>query len=248
MRLKANLMLLAASTLCVSLAAFAQDAPPEGGVAGVRSIRGKVTATAPPMFTIKTEEGETWQVKLGPNARVVKGGQRFGGPRGEGRGPRGDNAQRGENDQREPPQAIAVTDIHVGDMLIAGGDVDQSAKRVNAVFGSVIDAATVKKLEADWGVTYVAGKITAIDADNAKITIQGPEGKSATIQADENTSFRKGHENITLADIKAGDTITARGAHKNGAFTPTILVVFDPNARRGPRNSGNNTPPPSNEK
>ena len=242
MKLKSNLGLFAALcvALCISLTASAQDASPEGGVAGVHTIRGTITAATPPMFTIRTDEGETWQVKLGPNARVVRGG-RF---RGEGHGSRADNEQRadnGEKGQRQAPEPIAITDIHVGDMLNAGGEVDQSAKKVNAVFAMVIDAATVKKLEADWGVTYVAGKITAIDSDNAKITVQGPKGKSATIQADENTSFRKGHENITLADIKAGDTITARGAQKNGTFTPTTLVVFDPNARHGPRNS----PPPS---
>ena len=194
-----------------------------------RSIRGTVSAIDAPFFTIKTDDGEVWQVKLGPNARLVKGGGR--GMRGEGRRNRDDSNQ-------EPPQTISVSDIHVGDMLAAGGDVDAAAKKVNAAFAFVVDAATVQKLAADWGITYIAGKVTAVDADDAKITVQRPDGKSATIQADENTSFRKARESITLADIKVGDTVTGRGAQKNGVFTPETLVVFDPNARRGPRGAG----------
>jgi hypothetical protein len=214
------------------LAASAIAQPPQnefGGRGNGRAIRGTVTAMAPPFVTIRTDEGETWQVKLGPNARLVKGGQRgAGGESREARAAGGDS---------EPPQSIAITDIHVGDALAASGDIDPAAKKVNAAFAFVIDAATVKKLAADWGVTYIVGKITALNSDDAKITVQRPDGKTATIQADESTSFRKGRESITLADVKVGDSITARGAVKNGIFTPASLIVFDPNARRGPRGS-----------
>jgi hypothetical protein len=234
MKLKA--LITAALTLLLVSAATAQ--PPQGdpgGPGNARTIRGTVTAIAPPFVTIKTDDGETWQVKLGPNARVIK---RSGAMRGE-RGGRHENS----DTEQTPPEPIKITDIHVGDTLAAGGDIDSAAKKVNAAFGFVIDAATVKQLQADWGVTYIAGKITALNADDAKITVQRPDGKLATVQADESTSFRKGHDSITLADIKVGDTVTGRGAIKNGVFTPATLVVFDPNARRGARNHGGDTPP-----
>lgn len=244
MRLK---VLIFAIVLPLVGAAVAQ--PSQAGFGGGdRSVRGTVTAAAPPFFTIRTDTDETWQVKLGPNARVIKSS---GAMPGEHRGNQRDQNQRDQNqsdpnqsDQQTPPESISVADIHVGDILAAGGDIDASAKKVNAAFGFVIDAATVKQLAADWAVTYIAGKITALDADQAKITVQRPDGKTATIQADENTSFRKRRESITLADIKVGDRVTGRGALKNGVFTPVALVVFDANARRGERNAGNGAVPP----
>jgi len=236
MKLKA--FVTAALTLLLVSAAKAQ--PPQGDLGGPgngRTVRGTVTAIAPPFVTIKTDDGGTWQVKLGPNARVIK---RSGPMRGAGGG-----HHENSDAQQTPPEPIKITDIHAGDTLAAGGDIDSAAKKVNAAFGFVIDAATVKQLQADWGVTYIAGKITALNADDAKITVQRPDGKLATVQADESTSFRKGHDSITLADIKVGDTVTGRGAIKNGVFTPATIVVFDPNARRGARNNGGDASPPA---
>lgn len=248
MRLKAPIF--ASALLLVSTAIAQPPGPGFGGQGGDRGVRGTVTAVAPPFITIKTVNGEIWQVKLGPNARLVKSS---GAMPGEHRRNQHEQNQPEQNqsDQQTPPESITVADIHVGDTLAAGGDIDASAKKVNAAFGFVIDAATVKQLAADWAVTYIAGKITALNVDDAKITIQRPDGKTATIQADENTSFRKGRESITLADIQVGDGVTGRGALKNGVFTPATLAVFDPNARRGARNNGGNEapstapPPPS---
>lgn len=238
MRLKA--LLFAFTLLSVSAAIAQPPQPGFGGQGDNRSVRGTVAAVAPPFITIKTDAGEIWQVKLGPNAHVIKSS---GAMPGEHRRNQRDQDQ---PDQQSPPESITVADIRVGDILAAGGDIDVSAKKVNAAFGYVIDAATVKKLAADWAVTYIAGKITALNADDAKITVQRPDGKMATIQADENTSFRRGRESITLADIKVGDGVTGRGALKNGVFAPATLVVFDRNARRGERNNGGNaSSPPS---
>ena len=52
------------------------------------------------------------------------------------------------------------------------------------------------------------------------------DGETQTIQVDENTSFRKGRESITLPDIKAGDKVFGRGAvNSAGVFVPTMLNV-----------------------
>jgi hypothetical protein len=45
---------------------------------------------------------------------------------------------------------------------------------------------------------------------------------------DENTSFRRRREDITLLDIKAGDNVTAKGALQNGAFLATVVNVGRP--------------------
>ena len=55
------------------------------------------------------------------------------------------------------------------------------------------------------------GKVTAVH--ELRITIERAGDKQAQIVAvDENTSFRKHREDVTLADVKVGDTISAEGA------------------------------------
>ncbi|HTD54552.1 MAG TPA: hypothetical protein VK670_04170, partial [Silvibacterium sp.] len=55
-----------------------------------------------------------------------------------------------------------------------------------------------------------------------------PDNVTQTIVVDENTSFRKRRDSITLADIKIGDNISARGSLQNGNFLATVLAVGGP--------------------
>jgi Domain of unknown function (DUF5666) len=78
--------------------------------------------------------------------------------------------------------------------------------------------------------------------DGTKITVQRRDGETQTIEADENTSFEKGREKVTLADIKPGDQVTGRGALKDGVFVPTELRVGG--FGEGPRAEGQNSGAP----
>jgi hypothetical protein len=60
------------------------------------------------------------------------------------------------------------------------------------------------------------------------LTIQRPDGVTQTISVDENTSFRKDGESITLADLKPGDHVFGRGEIKNGVFVPAVLNLGQP--------------------
>jgi hypothetical protein len=44
--------------------------------------------------------------------------------------------------------------------------------------------------------------------------------------ADENTTFRKRRDPVTLADIQVGDTVRAEGAIKDGTFTASTVNVM----------------------
>ncbi len=172
------------------------------------AVHGTVTAIAGSEFTIKTEDGTIYKIATGPNTHIMK--------------------------DRQP---IKATDIHAGDVVMTGGEVDEKAHTVGAVFLAVLDAeqvARMKQMQADFGKTWTAGKITAINDLN--LTIERPDKKTQTIAVDENTSFQKHRESITLADIKVGDTVTSRGALKDGNFVATLLTVVDP--RRGPGGAG----------
>jgi hypothetical protein len=167
-------------------------------------VRGTVTAVATNSFTIRTDEGENYKVLYSPNTRLMK--------------------------DRQP---IEAGDVHMGDMLIAGGLVDAKAKTVGAVVVLDVDPGVVNKARAGFGKTWVAGKVTAIH--ELKITIERVGDKQVqVVEVDENTSFRKRREDVTLADVKVGDFISAQGALHADTFLAATLRIMPPNAVPGP--------------
>jgi hypothetical protein len=75
------------------------------------------------------------------------------------------------------------------------------------------------------------GRVTAIH--ELKITIERAGDKQAQIIAvDENTGFRKHREDVTLADVKVGDMISAEGALHGDSFLATNLRIMNPEAGR----------------
>jgi hypothetical protein len=96
----------------------------------------------------------------------------------------------------------------------------------------------------DLGKKFIAGEVKAIDG--VKLTIARPDGQSKDIEVDENTSFKKGEESITLPDIKVGDFVFGPGELKNSVFVAKTL-----NAGRGRmmnRNRRGEGPPPDQGK
>ena len=199
--------------MAAGLVSLAQEdnglGPPDGGdgmgqaFGKGNGVRGTVTAAAAGSFTIHTDEGDTYKVLYSPNTRLMK--------------------------DRQP---IEAADVHIGDMLMAGGLVDTKAKTVGAVFLLDIDVQEVRKARAAFGKTWVMGKVTAVH--ELKITIERSGDKQAQIVAvDENTSFRKHREDVTLADIKVGDFISAEGALHADIFLATNLRIMDPETGHG---------------
>ena len=196
--------------------------------AGMQRVMGEVTAVSGANLTIKTEDGSSVQVTTTDNTRVMKG--------------RGVSAK--------------VADLKVGDGLMAMGNLDAPNKTMHAAMVIAQDAADMKKMRENLGKTYIVGKVTAIDADDAKMTVMRSDGVSQTIGFDETTSFKRGRpgrggmgggfggdasasaapapsaESITLADIKVGDQVGGQGSLKGGVFVPTLLTVGTPGQGR----------------
>jgi hypothetical protein len=131
---------------------------------------------------------------------------------------------------RKQRDLIKISDIHVGDMVAAAGDKDEKAKTVGAMFVMLIDKEQYEKARADFGKTWTAGTVQSVD--ETKITVKRPDNVTQTIIVDENTSFHKHRDSVTLADIKVGDNITARGSLQNGNFLATVLNVGGPGGER----------------
>ena len=205
------------------------------GMATGRGVMGTVTEAAADHYMVKTDTGETYTVHFSVNTRIVKqpaGGRGPGGMgRGEGQdsnGVSGRGMGRGMGNGGNPPQTIKATDIKVGDAVGAMGEMDAATKSLGAVMIVQLDPERAKQMEemrANYGKTWLQGKVTAIDG--VKVTVQGMMDNSPhSFTADENTVFRRRREPITLADIEVGDMVRAEGTLKDGGFTATSVSVM----------------------
>ncbi|WP_348264362.1 DUF5666 domain-containing protein [Telmatobacter sp. DSM 110680] len=204
-----------------------------GGIMG-RGVLGTVTEITPEHFTVKTENGELYTIHYSVNTRIMKGNG--GGFR---RGQGGNND--GEFQPPPTPTPIKAGDIKVGDAIGATGEMDANTKSVGAIAIVQIDperAKEMREMQANYGKTWLMGKVTSIN--EVKVTLQGgPDNATHTFVADENTTFRKRRDPITLGDIQIGDMIRTEGSVKNGAFLATSVAVMVP-----PRQRDDDSAPP----
>lgn len=188
-----------------------------GGMAG-RGVMGTVTEIAPDHFTVKTESGELYTVHYSVNTRIMKAPPR----------PANDGQDRGP--YLGLPISIKATDIKVGDAIGASGEMDRAAKSVGAIAIFQIDPDTARRMrqmQANYGKTWLMGRVTAIN--ETQVTLQGgPDNATHTFSADENTTFRKRRDPITLADIQPGDMVRVEGEIKNNIFVATTVSVMGP--------------------
>lgn len=189
--------------------------PPDGrgGMMGILGpngggTAGTVTAISGNEITVKNEQGETYKIETSPNTHFRK-------DREEGR----------------------LSDVKVGDTIMAGGNLDDQAKTIGAVFIAILSpeqAARMRQMRADFGKTWTIGKVTAVN--DLTLTIERPDKASQNVTVDENTAFRKGGrgnaEDITFPDIKIGDNIRATGSLQGNAFLAKEVAVLPQGAGR----------------
>ena len=109
----------------------------------MQRVAGTVVSVTGDTVTVKAEDGTVYQVTTTVNTRVVKG----------------------------QGTTVKVADLKAGDGAMALGNMD--APEQDAACGdgdAVTDAETLKKMRENLGKTYIAGRVTAIDIDNLKMT------------------------------------------------------------------------------
>jgi hypothetical protein len=123
-------------------------------------------------------------------------------------------------------QPAKLSDFKVGDAVLVRGtatgenewQAEIVAKRANNMGDAEFRDALGKK--------FIVGEIKAING--VKLTILRPDNVTQAITVDENTSFRKDGESVTLADFNVGDHVFGRGEVKDGVFVPAVLGWGDP--------------------
>ncbi len=223
--------------LVLCLAAGAQSAPspqqPNGPTQGSErgrrpGVGGTITAISKDALTLKTFDERTVTVKLTSDTRF-----------------------------RKDQQDAKLSDFKVGDVvMIRGertGDDTYVAAAVMARSGmGMMQGMTPDQMREKMGKEIIAGETKSIDG--LKLTIARPDGQTETIAVDENTSFRKQGESVTLADLKPGDRVFGKGQLKDGIFVPSVLNVRPAGGMRGgrqgapPQGPGLQGPPPEQQK
>jgi hypothetical protein len=201
---------------------------------------GTVTAVAADQYTIKTDAGEIYSVHFTGDTRMLKmpvfvhresgpgngGGQGSGQAGGQGNGGGqgsvgGQGGWQGRGMGGNLPQQLKPSDIKVGDVIQVRGQIDEAAKSVPAMAIVQLDperVAQMREMNANFGKTWLMGKVTAIDG--VKVTVTGTlDNAPHSFVADENTIFRQRRDPITLADIQVGDLVRVDGAMNGDVFT-----------------------------
>lgn len=147
-----------------------------------------------------------------------------------------------KTEYRKDREPAKLSDLKVGDFVIVRGErISDNEMAAQSVMSGAPGGGrfifrqgpagqeggmNMQANAADMGKTFIVGEVKSIDG--VKITVHRSDDQDQTIQADENTSFRKAGESITLPDIKVGDTVMGRGELKEGVFVPSQLNVVDP--------------------
>ena len=139
---------------------------------------------------------------------------------------------------RKERQPAKAADFKVGDMVFVRGEQNAdktvtasmvAARGANGPgagggegrgFGGGAGPAQLGELGKD----YVAGEIKSVDAP--KLTVLRSDNVTQTIELNEESSLRKGHESITMADIQPGDHVVARGTMLNNVFVPKNVMIL----------------------
>jgi hypothetical protein len=156
-----------------------------GGQMG-QPVQGIVTAATKDSVTIKTDAGDSYEVTVTDTSRIMRSGQQ-----------------------------IKLSEVKPGDSVTARGTVDATKKTVQAMMLMDTDAATIAKAKENMGKTYITGKLTAIDADNLKLTVMRTDNVSQVIAVDDGTSFQRGNRGVT-ADVQAAGGLAMGGGFGGG--------------------------------
>jgi len=146
-------------------------------------------------------------------------------------------------------QPTGIQDIKVGETIFARGPLSGQSMQA-AMVGVVNPEMLQQRMQMggpgaqfkpeDMGKKFIAGEIKAIN--ETKLTIARPDNQMQEIEVDENTSFKKKNESVTLADIAVGDFVFGPGEIKNDVFVPKVLNVGGRPMRMRIGGPGGNTP------
>src|SRR5262249_19627710 len=122
---------------------------------------------------------------------------------------------------RKEGQEAKLTDLKVGDGIMVRGQQGSDGTWTAEAVHSGMPGGMRAEFREGMGKKFIMGEIKSING--TQLEISRPDGVNQTISVDENTSFKKDKESITLADLKPGDHVFGRGELKNDVFVAAEL-------------------------
>jgi len=196
--------LLSAILLSLSLGT-GQAQVQERGMFPGDAVVGKVTSVSPDSLVVAPlMGGDPVTIKVSDSTRISK--------------------------ERQP---IKLSEIKTDEVVFARGEVKNNV--MQAVMVGVVNPQMMQVMgqggpggpggvnREDLGKKFIAGEVKAIA--ETKLTIARVDGQTQDIEVDENTSFKRGKESITLPDVKTGDFVRGPGELKDGVFVAKELMV-----------------------
>jgi co-chaperonin GroES (HSP10) len=188
---------------CVGIAAQA-PAPAAAAAAATISERGTVKTVAGNTITMTTDAGQAVTVNVASGAKVVQ-------------------LAVGSTDLKTATPA-QLTDIAVGDRVLATGRAGDAAGSFNALRVILMKSSAIAQMQAaqqaDWKARGVGGIVSSVDAPTGAITLT-VGAKKLVVHTGSKTEFKRfsgdsvKYEDAkpgTLAQIQAKDQLQARGA------------------------------------
>jgi hypothetical protein len=185
--------------------------------ANMASKQGQITEATADHYVIKTSANEVLRINFNEHTRIIGG--TVTPTAAQGRFAPG-NVVSGP---------VSASDILVGDYITTVGElVETDHNAINAALISKLDPERVKEMktrEAEFGKSWLAGRITAITGTT--ITINGMiDSAPHNVVVDENTSLTQRHDPATLADLHVGDMIRVDGTGTPGSdFHATKIMT-----------------------
>jgi Domain of unknown function (DUF5666) len=199
-----------AAACCVPTTAMAQDAAAAKPV----TFLGTVQSLSGSSISVKSDAGATMQVTVEENARLL----------------------RIEPGQKTLAGAspFSLTDLQTGDRVMARGSANADGKSLEATLLVAIKGADIaqkqEKEREDWQKRGTGGLVKSVDAASGTVTVSSGAGSTRTtvIHATPTTIIRRyapGSVKFdqavtgTLAEIKPGDQLRARGSRNEDGGT-----------------------------
>jgi hypothetical protein len=197
--------------MAIACPLFGQPAAPSGAVKQLGSIR-KITGAE---LSLATDEGSELQVKIRPDARLLR-------------------LAPGQTDLKGAT-SIQLTDLQVGDRVLVRGKLADDGIAVNAAAVIVMkqqDIARMKQEELlDWQKRGIGGVVKMVDAKPGigSITLS-VGGKTMEVSTTSTTTFKRyapdsvkweDATDASLEDIRPGDQLRAKG-NKNDDGTQLV--------------------------
>ena len=228
-------MKLWAIFLSLALAGAQTATPP------LKSVVGEVTSldASAKQIKVKADDGASYTIDLGDSTSYY-------------------HVPPGEKDLKKATK-IALSDVAVGDRLLARGPFTEESKSIAAKTIVVMTKADLAKKQeqdrAEWQKRGIAGTVTAVNADAKEITINthGRDAKEVVIEASAAGFRRYAPDSVrfvdakpsTFAELQVGDTVRALGDKNedgtrfkaeeliSGSFQTIAATVVSVNAATG---------------